>query len=389
MKSFVLAAGLPALALATGSQLIGAQSIQSRPAAEVRLSADPALSVGMLDGPDEYLFGEINAGSLLADGSVVVSDRMNFRIQRFGADGEHLWSRGREGQGPGEFENVQIVHGCVSADRIVVYDIWTQRVSVFNDEGDLVDDYRLLYNGLPIRRFGCAPNGRLGFTGYSDQTVEGLASEELYRELMTLGWVELGDTAATTMRQRIPGSELRYLGPGNAMPGSIWAHNVAIAAAIEGIWFGSSEDYEVALIGWTGETIRRIRWQGPDLNVTQRDVDRYRDALEGSYRRGGDPNWRARFERRWAWESENVPDVFPAYDRLMIGDDGVLWVHDYVRPGEPNEWLAFAADGTWIRTLVLPPRTLLLDIGRDWALVRTLDDVDVQRVAVHALMENR
>ena len=236
------------------------------------------------DGPGEYLFGEINAGSLLADGSVVVSDRMNFRIQRFGPDGEHLWSRGREGEGPGEFENVQSVHGCVSADRIVVYDIWTQRVSVFNDEGDLVDDYRLLYNGLPIRR---------------------------------------------------------------------------------------------------------IRWQGPDLNVTQRDVDRYRDALEGSYRRGGNPDWRARFERRWAWESENVPDVFPAYDRLMIGDDGVLWVHDYVRPGEPSEWFAFAADGTWIRTLVLPPRTLLLDIGRDWALVRTLDDVDVQRVAVHALMENR
>lgn len=389
MKSFVLATALSALALATGSQLIGAQSIQSRPAAEVRLSADPALSVGMLDGPHDYLLGEINAGSLLADGSVVVSDRMNFRIQRFGPDGEHLWSRGREGEGPGEFENVQIVHGCVSADRIVVYDIWTQRVSVFNDEGDLVDDYRLLYNGLPIRRFGCAPNGHLGFTGDSDQTVEGLASEELYRELMTLGWVELGDTAATTLRQRVPGSEKRYLGPGDAMPGSIWEHNVAIAAATEGIWFGSSEDYEVELIGWTGETIRRIRWHGPDLNVTQRDVDRYRDALEGSYRRAGDPNWRARFERRWAWESENVPDVFPAYDRLMIGDDGVLWVHDYVRPGERSEWFAFAADGTWIRTLVLPPRTVLLDIGPDWALVRTLDDVDVQRVAMHALVENR
>ena len=253
----------------------------------------------------------------------------------------------------------------MSADRIVVYDIWSQRVSVFNDEGDLVDDHRLLYNGLPIRRFGCAPNGRLGFTGYSDQTVEGLASEELYRELMTLGWVELGDTAATTVRQRIPGSELRYLGPGDAMPGSIWGHNVAIAAANEGIWLGSSEDYEVELIGWTGETIRRIRWHGPDLNVTQRDVDRYRDALEGSYRRGGDPDWRARFERRWARESENVPDVFPAYDRLMIGDDGVLWVHDYVRPGEPSEWLAFAArmvHGS-VRSCSLPARSCWTSAG--------------------------
>ena len=252
MKSLILTAALSALALATGTQLLGAQSIQTRPAAEVRLSPDPVLSVGMLDGPDEYLFGDINAGALLDDGSVVLSDQMNFRIQRFGQDGEHLWSRGREGEGPGEFQRVQIVNGCASANRIVVYDIWTQRVSVFDDEGDLVNDYGFLYNGLPIRRFACAPNGHLVFTGDSDRTVEGLASEELYRELMTLGWVELGDTAATTLRERIPGAEMRYLGPGAAMPGSIWEHNVAIAAANEGIWFGSSEDYEVELIGWTG-----------------------------------------------------------------------------------------------------------------------------------------
>ena len=87
---------------------------------------------------------------------------------------------------------------------------------------------------------------------------------------------------------RIPGAEVRYLGPGAAMPGSIWEHNVAIAAANEGIWFGSSEDYEVELIGWTGETIRRVRWDGPDLKVAQEDIDRYRDALEADFRRSGD-----------------------------------------------------------------------------------------------------
>ena len=82
-------------------------------------------------------------------------------------------------------------------------------------------------------------------------------------------------------------------------------------------------------------------------------------------------------------ESEVVPDVFPAYQGLMVGDDGVLWVQDYIRPGQREaEWFAFDSDGTWIRTLVLPPRAVLLDIGPDWALVRTLDDLDVQRVAV-------
>lgn len=182
---------------------------------------------------------------------------------------------------------------------------------------------------------------------------------------------------------------MRYLGPGDAMPGNIWSHDAVFAAADQGVWFGTGEDYEIELVGWTGETIRRIRWEGPDLNVTPEDINRYRDSLEESYRQGGGADWRARFQRRWEWESEIVPDVFPAYQGLMMGDDGVLWVHDYLRPGERSEWFAFDADGNWTRTLVLPSRTVLLDIGPDWAVVRTLDEVDVQRVAVHALVENR
>ena len=88
-------------------------------------------------------------------------------------------------------------------------------------------------------------------------------------------------------------------------------------------------------------------------------------------------------------ESKLVPSTFPAYHGLLLGDDGVLWIHDYVRPGERSEWYAF--DPGWKMgraSLILPPRTELLDIGPDWALVRTLDEQDVQRLAVHILVEN-
>ena len=390
MKQWIQAATMLAVALAVGEHPAVAQSVQPRPGAEVRLSAEPLLSVGLMEGPDEYLFAGINGGTRLADGSVLVSDRTHFRIQRFDPEGKHLWSRGREGEGPGEFQYVQLAPGCATAERIVVYDIWTQRVSAFSKDGELLDDYRFLYNGLPIRRFSCAPNGRLGFAGSSVRMGEtGAEPGDIFRELLSLGTAELGDTAATMLRERIPSSEERYLGPGDAMPASIWSHDAVFAAADQGVWFGTSDDYEVELVDWTGETIRRIRWEGPDLNVTRADIDRHRDALEERYRRGGDADWRARFESRWEWEREDVPDVFPAYRALMMGDDGVLWVHDYIRPGERSEWFAFDSDGTWIRTLVLPPRTVLLDIGPDWALVRTRDDLDVQRVALHALVENR
>ncbi len=390
MKLLVQAVAVSVVALAAGPHRSVAQVGQPRPAAEVGLSVEPLLSIGLVEGANEYLFAGINGGALLADGSVVVSDRAHFRIQKFGPDGEHLWSRGREGEGPGEFGYVQVAPGCVSAERIVVYDIWTARISVFSGDGELSDDYPFLFNGLPLRRFSCAPNGRLGFAGSSVRTGEtGAEPGEIFRELLSLGSAELGDTVAATLRERIPSSEMRYLGPGDAMPGNIWSHDAVFAAADQGVWFGTGEDYEIELVGWTGETIRRIRWEGPDLNVTPEDINRYRDSLEESYRQGGGADWRARFQRRWEWESEIVPDVFPAYQGLIMGDDGVLWVHDYLRPGERSEWFAFDADGNWTRTLVLPSRTVLLDIGPDWAVVRTLDEVDVQRVAVHALVANR
>lgn len=171
------------------------------------------------------------------------------------------------------------------------------------------------------------------------------------------------------------------------MPGSIWAHDVVLAAADDGVWLGTSENYEVELIDWTGTTVRRIRWEGPDLAVTDQDVDRYRATLEDSYRDDDDPTWRARFESSWEWQSEIVPEEFPAYHRLRVGHNGMLWVHDYIRPGERSEWFAFDGEGRWVRTLVLPPRTVLLDIGPAWALVAKRDDLDVQRVEVYRLVE--
>ena len=64
----------------------------------------------------------------------------------------------------------------------------------------------------------------------------------------------------------------------------------------------------------------------------------------------------------------------------------MLWVHDYTRPGERSEWFAFDEDGRWVRTLVLPARAGLLDIGPDWALVQTRDELGVQRIEVRGLV---
>lgn len=73
---------------------------------------------------------------------------------------------------------------------------------------------------------------------------------------------------------------------------------------------------------------------------------------------------------------------------MLAQDDGGVWIQHYRRPGdERREWLVFDADGTWIRTLDLPASLLVVDGGSDWVLAQTRDDVGVQRLVVHKLVE--
>ena len=110
-----------------------------------------------------------------------------------------------------------------------------------------------------------------------------------------LGFAERGDTEITVLREGIPDTEQTYLGsPGDYAPGSIWSHDAVFAATDDGVWLGTGDDYEVEFVDWTGATTRRIRWEGPDLTVTQDDIDRHRENLQERYRRRGDPDWRAR-----------------------------------------------------------------------------------------------
>jgi len=76
---------------------------RKRSGASFRLADEPVLSIGVR-GEDEAheLFG-VSGAARLADGSIVVGERWGLRVQRFGPTGEHLWSRGQLGDGPGDF----------------------------------------------------------------------------------------------------------------------------------------------------------------------------------------------------------------------------------------------------------------------------------------------
>ncbi len=71
---------------------------------EVRLmTAVQDGTVGVVDGPDEYQFGNIVDLAVDRDGNLLVLDQMFLRLQVFDTLGTYLRTIGREGPGPGEF----------------------------------------------------------------------------------------------------------------------------------------------------------------------------------------------------------------------------------------------------------------------------------------------
>ena len=100
-----------------------ADDVQPGPSAMFRLADEPTVTIGVTGGQEEQELFEVSGAARLADGSIVVYESGAFRLQRFGPDGEHLWSRGQAGDGPGDFANfAELLVPCASEQSIMVYD---------------------------------------------------------------------------------------------------------------------------------------------------------------------------------------------------------------------------------------------------------------------------
>jgi hypothetical protein len=68
-----------------------------------RLSAEPVLVIGRVEGGGSDLFHGILATRRLSDGRIVVVNRGTSELRFFDGTGRYLSSAGGEGEGPGEF----------------------------------------------------------------------------------------------------------------------------------------------------------------------------------------------------------------------------------------------------------------------------------------------
>lgn len=84
---------------------------------------------GMVDGPEEYLFGELHSFAVDGDGAVYVYESGR-GIRIFGSDGQFQGHLARTGEGPGEVGHVSAMVAA-GRGRVAVNDLGNRRVTVF------------------------------------------------------------------------------------------------------------------------------------------------------------------------------------------------------------------------------------------------------------------
>ncbi len=366
------------------------------PARMLKLDDTPILTIGSRaeeeDGEveDHLIMHRIAGGKRLADGSVVVALQGSAEIRKYGPDGNHIWTTGRTGQGPRDFQRPRILETCSSEDGITVYDEALWRVTKLDEKGNLVTTWNLPFSGNPPYQATCAPDGRMIYHGAGAFPSE----PGRIRWRVPVVWAE-NNFNVHILRDSVPAHERIFDGEGETASymDQPWSRQLILGGTGQGVWIGTGDDYLMELIGWNGGSpIATARWTGRDLTATPEDEEQNLEEIVS----GMEDERREKYIREsWPEWQELLPSRVPAYSRLIVSSTGTAWVESWEGEwwlsrlqGHPGtEWNGFDESGAWIGQVKIPATMSPLDFGEDWVLVRTKDEWGVERLAVFGLTE--
>jgi hypothetical protein len=341
-----------------------------------RLGDDPTLRIGDDESlGDGYLFSGISGATRVADGRVVVADRVAAELRFFDRTGKLLQVAGRRGQGPGEFA---WIFGLLRCDEDAVHAVGPDAsISIFDLTGKFEDRfYPADRAGVLVRQsFVCGRDGELVVTSRNPDQP---GTQGLYRTTANLylldanrdsGVVDLG---SYFLQERLAGA-----GGSSSHP---LGKQTSVAVAGGRVYVGTGDRYEVTAFDKMGKPVQRIRRTVQPTPLDKAAVARYLESWVESV----PPDDRPLMRRRFADAAH--PDTYPAHARLLGDTRGYLWVQAFPRDGRgPTDWSVFGADGVWLGDVRVPANFHALEIGDDYVLGRFTGELGQESVRVYTL----
>ncbi len=356
----------------------------------------PEVSIGMLEGPEEYSFGQVYSLALGHDGTILAVDRQVPALRVYEPDGTYRTTFGRAGGGPGEYERPDGGLAVLSDGRVLLRDPANARIQVFSPEGEPLDEWRI----------------RGGFNTSSRMVVDSL--DRTYTFILLDVEADVRDWRSGLVQifpDGTPGDTLEVPDTGYEGP-RIEARRETgdggMSVSVNGVPFSPSEDTALSPHGYfihgisTDYTLTLLKPDGPIRIVKDYEPvpvaggeKREEEAFVTRDMRQTDPAWN--------WDGPPIPDRKPPYRDIQAGQDGTVWIQvsqpgvrrddpDY-DPSDPDaiadEWYepivydVFDEDGSYLGAVKTPegfspyPAPLFT---REQVLATVRDEYDVQSV---------
>ena len=345
----------------------------------------PEVSIGELDGPEEYLFGWIFSIAVDDDRNVYVFDYQAQHVGVFDSEGNHVQTLGRPGEGPGEFNRAEAI-ALLPDGRLVVRNPGNQRIEVFGPEPGRTEQWGYPAGGLTtFQPLYTDMHGRTLVT-IVDRSRDLSSSRTLVTQLLVLG---PDGTPVDTLPEPSSPSTTPF---GPFSPMFQWTVHPS-----GHFLTGMPSEYRIDLARDDG--VLRIERSVDPVPVLEE---------EGAYARERRVRSMRERDPDWSWSGPPVPKHKPFFSALQAGRDGRIWVrvaaegypvenedHDPEDPSSmpvlwrtPLRYDVFEPDGTYLGVVVPPDGVTLSNavFDGDYAWGVTRDELEVQRVVRYRIV---
>ncbi len=362
--------------------------------AEWRIEEEPTVSIGEADGEAPYLLSYLAGALRLDDGRIVVANHdPTSQIRVYDEQGRHQVSWGGTGEGPGELRMPPFSVYRGPGGELVVPELGVWLVHRFDLDGTFIDRATLEYERVVdpetrVTSAGCCafaevlPDGNWLILYPEEAVIEGSG-------------VRRGEYVLGRFN-----TEGEWLGVFTRYPGRLWRQGgsdegalvrlpltASFSTAVQGeeVFVGNGTAFQVDVFDAEGVQRRSIRLDREPPPFTDELRERYIEwQVEGAEQHpGGAPpqEVRSRLQR-------DLPDRLPAFSQILIDPEGRLWLIGYQVRGaddEPRIATILWPDGRLLGQLALPPGVRPLQVGDDWILGQTEDELGVVRVVLHGI----
>lgn len=333
----------------------------------MKITFEEELTIGTAEGNENDMFVSqvfINADE---EGLIYITDREHRTVKVYDPNGQYLFSIGRPGQGPGEFQDISRVI-FDSEGRICLLDSSIQRISFFRRDGTFlnakrtplkIDMLRMNPQGFYIGRI---PDSIKLKNAKSWDYVYGLFDPQfnLVKEFMRFPQEAWWTTKGKSLTQVLA----NYL--------SSIAFRPRVHFDIDGkgfLYFGYPEEYVIRVYSPDGRLVKLIRREHEPRLIERKDKERFMENQIGELGSKIPAG-----EVRNIFSHISYPQYKPAYERFAVMENG--WIFVVVDSAESNSVLVdiFDQEGQYIAAFEtnIPTEELFFKNGKAYA-VATID----------------